>query len=861
MGLFKSKSERTVKKLNNTVQQILELEDRISKYSDAELRGMTTNLKEELENGKTLDDILPVAFAVCREASWRVLKMKHFPVQIIGGIILHQGRIAEMCTGEGKTLVATLPTYLNALTGKGVHVVTVNDYLAKRDSEQMGKIFKFLGLTVGTVLQSTPPLEKKKAYACDVTYCTNVELGFDYLRDNMAVRPDARMQRGFNYCIIDEIDSILIDEARTPLIISGPGEVASEKYKLADEFVRKLKSKKVVSHDSDRIKNDEELEVDCDYIVDEKARTAVLTEQGVAKAEKFFGVENYSDEENAELSHYVAQALKAHGVMKRDVDYIIRADGKAIDIVDEFTGRVLRGRRFSEGLHQAIEVKENVELQRESKTLATITYQNFFRLYPKLSGMTGTAMTEEAEFMGIYNVDVVTIPTNMPIARTDEKDALYPTEAAKFAAVVEEIKNAHENKQPVLVGTTTVEKSELLSKMLKKAKIPHNVLNAKHHEEEAKIIAQAGTLGNVTISTNMAGRGTDIMLGGNPTYLTREKMMEMGYTEEDIKMAETIVETDDENVLELRKVFKEIYEEKKEITEKQKKEVLEIGGLYVIGTERHESRRIDNQLRGRSGRQGDVGKSKFYISFEDDLLRLFGGEKVQLMLENADANNDVLMEGKMITNLIESAQKRIEGNNYGIRKNVLEYDEVIDGQRKIVYSERNKAIEMEDVGDIVVGMIEKTVERQVTECINEAEPIEEWDLDTLNKNYCDILDMEYLDVEKCKTLTVDEIHEMFIDKALANYKFKSDLLGDVFKLIQKTILLQSIDTCWMDHVDDMAELRKGIGLRGYAQKNPIMEYKSEGYEMFEYMSQRIKEEVTRKVLELKIIRKTEEKEA
>ena len=861
MGFFKSKSERTIKKLNNTVQQILDLEDRVSKYTDAELKNMTASLKKELEDGKTLDDILPIAFAVCREASWRVLKMKHFPVQIIGGIILHQGRIAEMCTGEGKTLVATLPTYLNALTGKGVHVVTVNDYLAKRDSEQMGKIFRFLGLTVGTVLQTTPPLEKKKAYACDITYCTNVELGFDYLRDNMAVTPEARMQRGFNFCIVDEIDSILIDEARTPLIISGPGEVASEKYKYADEFVRTLKMKKIANSESQKVKDDETIEDNCDYIVDEKAKTATLTANGIAKAEKFFEIENYSDENNSELNHYVSQALKAHGVMKKDVDYIIRKDGKAIDIVDEFTGRVLEGRRFSEGLHQAIETKEGVSVERESKTLATITYQNFFRLYPKLSGMTGTAMTEEAEFMGIYGIDVVTIPTNMPIARNDEKDALYRTEKSKFAAVVEEIKNAYEIKQPVLVGTTTVEKSEMLSKMLKKEHIPHNVLNAKHHEQEARIIAQAGTLGSVTISTNMAGRGTDIMLGGNPTYLTREEMLNMGYTEEEVALSETITETDDQAVLDLRKIFNEIYVEKKKITDEQKKDVLEMGGLYVIGTERHESRRIDNQLRGRSGRQGDVGKSKFYISFEDDLLRLFGGEKIQDMLEETDTTGDALMEGKMITNLVESAQKKVEGNHYAIRKNVLEFDEVIDGQRKLVYEERNRAIEMDDVSDIVTGMIEKTVEKKVTECINEAEEVEEWDLDTLNKEYCETLQIEPLTVEKCKKLTVDEIHEMFIDKARENYNLKKNILGDVFKVIQKTILLQSIDACWMNHVDDMAELRKGIGLRGYAQKNPVLEYKMEGYEMFEDMTHKIKEEVTKKILELRIVRRIEKVEA
>ena len=857
MGIFKTKSEREIKRLNPVVQKVLQLEDKMSVYTDEELRAQTDILKKELEDGKTLDEILPVAFAVCREAAWRVLGMKHFPVQIMGGIILHQGRIAEMCTGEGKTLVATLPAYLNALTGKGVHVVTVNDYLAKRDCEQMGKVHKFLGLSVGMVLQSMSREEKQEAYKCDITYCTNVELGFDYLRDNMVTHAHKRMQRGFNFAIVDEIDSILIDEARTPLIISGPGEVASDKYVLADKFARTLIYKEIKETKTRSITDVEEPEdydAGADCVVELKNKNPYLTATGIEKAEKFFGVENFSDEENNELRHFVMQAIKAHGVMKKDVDYVIRGDKEAIDIVDEYTGRILEGRRFSEGLHQAIEVKEGVEVRRETKTLATITYQNFFRMYKKLSGMTGTAMTEEQEFTGIYSIDVVAVPTNMPVIRNDEKDALYRTEKNKLDAVIEEIKDAYERKQPVLVGTTTVEKSEQLSKLLKKEKVPHVVLNAKHNDKEAMIVAQAGKSGAVTISTNMAGRGTDIMLGGNPVYMTREKMKEMGYDEEDIYLAETIYDTEDGEVLSLRKIYNDILVECKKETEKDKKIVIENGGLYVIGTERHESRRIDNQLRGRSGRQGDPGRSKFFISFEDDLLKLFGGERVENLLAQADEDNSVLMEGKMISKLVETAQARIEGNHYASRKNVLQYDEIINLQRQTIYQQRNEIIETEDVSDYVRNMIKYSAEETVNAYINEAVEKEEWDVEGLIRDVSEKMEIS-ITAEEIRNMEADEIHNFFEEKMLNEYEWKRDFLGPVMTIIQKNILLQSIDMNWMDHVDAMAELKKYIGLRAYAQKDPVLEYKMEGYDMFEEMTRNIKFAVSDNILKLKIVKR------
>ena len=857
MGIFKTKSEREIKRLNPVVQKILQLEDKMAVYTDEELRAQTDILKKELADGKTLDEILPVAFAVCREAAWRVLGMKHFPVQIMGGIILHQGRIAEMCTGEGKTLVATLPSYLNALTGKGVHVVTVNDYLAKRDCEQMGKVHKFLGLSVGMVLQSMSREEKQEAYKCDITYCTNVELGFDYLRDNMVTHAHKRMQRGFNFAIVDEIDSILIDEARTPLIISGPGEVASDKYTLADKFARTLIYKEIKETKTRSITDTtepEDVDEGADCIVELKNKNPYLTAAGIEKAERFFGVENFSDENNNELRHFVMQAIKAHGVMKKDVDYVIRGDKEAIDIVDEYTGRILEGRRFSEGLHQAIEVKEGVEVRRETKTLATITYQNFFRMYKKLSGMTGTAMTEEQEFTGIYSIDVVAVPTNMPVIRNDEKDALYRTEKNKLDAVIEEIKDAYERKQPVLVGTTTVEKSEQLSKLLKKEKVPHVVLNAKHNDKEAMIVAQAGKSGAVTISTNMAGRGTDIMLGGNPVYMTREKMKEMGYDEEDIYLAETIYDTEDGEVLSLRKIYNDILVECKKETEKDKKIVIENGGLYVIGTERHESRRIDNQLRGRSGRQGDPGRSKFFISFEDDLLKLFGGERVENLLAQADEDNSVLMEGKMISKLVETAQARIEGNHYASRKNVLQYDEIINLQRQTIYQQRNEIIETEDVSDYVRNMIKYSAEETVNAYINEAVEKEEWDVEGLIRDVSEKMEIS-ITAEEIRNMEADEIHNFFEEKMLNEYEWKRDFLGPVMTIIQKNILLQSIDMNWMDHVDAMAELKKYIGLRAYAQKDPVLEYKMEGYDMFEEMTRNIKFAVSDNILKLKIVKR------
>ena len=856
MKFFKDRSAREIKRIRPVVQKILQLEDKVATYSDNELRAQTDFLKKELSEGKTLDDILPIAFAVCREASWRVLGMKHFPVQIMGGIILHQGRIAEMCTGEGKTLVATLPTYLNALTGKGVHVITVNDYLAERDCEQMGKVHEFLGLSVGVVLQSMNEAEKRNAYNCDVTYCTNVELGFDYLRDNMVATKDRKMQREFNFAIIDEIDSILIDEARTPLIISGKGEAASDKYQLVNDFAKKLKYKTIKENNTGSLveqKDNDAIEEGADCIVELKTKNAYLTESGIKKAEKFFKLKNYSDELNSEIRHFVSQAIKAHGVMKKDTDYVIRGDKEAIDIVDEFTGRILEGRRFSDGLHQAIEAKEGVKTEHETKTLATITYQNFFRMYPKLSGMTGTAMTEEAEFRNIYNIDVVSVPTNMPLIRIDEKDALYRTTENKLNAVVREIKDAHERKQPVLVGTTTVAKSEELSRYLKKERIPHVVLNAKYPEKEAMIVAQAGKTGAVTISTNMAGRGTDIMLGGNPTYMAKEQMKKLGYSDEDISIAETTCKQPAE-YKKLQTIYKELYQKCKKETDADKKKVIENGGLYVIGTERHESRRIDNQLRGRAGRQGDPGRSKFFISFEDDLLKIFGGQRVEDFLAQADEDNDVLMEGKMITRLIENAQAKIESNNFGIRKRVLEYDEVINTQRKIIYKQRDDVIGAEDVSDMVKKMLIYLAETSVNMYVNENVVVDDWDIDGLIqelKNNANII----ITQENIKDLTADEIHDLVEEKILNEYESKKKILGNIMDIIERNILLQTIDTHWMDHVDAMDELKRHIGLRAYGQRNPIDDFKSEGYDMFEDMVSNIKREVATKILVLKIVQK------
>lgn len=856
MGLFKTKSEKEVKRLQPVVQTILNLEDKMAIYSDDELRNQTVLLKEELKNGKTLDDILPIAFAVCREAAWRVLGMKHFPVQLLGGIILHQGRIAEMCTGEGKTLVATLPAYLNALTGKGVHVVTVNDYLAQRDFEQMGRVHAFLGLSVGLVLQSMTREEKQMAYKCDITYCTNVELGFDYLRDNMVPHANKRMHRGFAYAIVDEVDSILIDEARTPLIISGEGEQASEMYELADKFARTLKYKTVKEVKTAGFGEApvEDVDVGADCVVEKKNKSPYLTETGMKKAEKFFGMDDYSDEKYSEVKHFIIQAIKAHGVMKKDVDYVVRGDKEAIDIVDEFTGRVLEGRRFSEGLHQAIEAKEGVQINRESKTLATITYQNFFRMYTKLSGMTGTAKTEEAEFVEIYGMDVITIPTNMPIQRIDEKDALYRTEKNKLNAVIAEIKYAHNNKQPVLVGTTTVEKSEQLSALLKKEKIPHVVLNAKHHDKEAQIVAQAGRSGSVTIATNMAGRGTDIMLGGNPAYMARQQMLNLGYLEEEISIAETKTESENPDIRALQAIYNQLYVDCKKETDKDKRVVLESGGLYVIGTERHESRRIDNQLRGRSGRQGDPGKSKFFISFEDDLLKLFGGERVEEFLAQADDDDDVLMEGRMISKMVESAQSKVESNNFAIRKRVLQYDEVINHQRTIVYGQRDKVIEKDDVCDIVINMLKYTAENAVNAYVNEAIDKADWDIAGLLRHFDGKVAVQYSE-DELRAKSADEIHDLYEEMLVCEYTKKKEILGPVMQVIQKSILLECIDKNWMDHVDNMTELKAHIHLRAYAQKDPVVEYKNEGFDMFEDMNRCIKEDVSDKILSLKIVRR------
>ena len=723
--IFGTYSERELKRVYPIAKQVMALEDDMAKLSDAELKAKTPEFKERLKNGETLDDLLPEAFAVMREASWRVLGMKHFYVQVIGGIILHQGRIAEMKTGEGKTLVSTLPAYLNALTGNGVHIVTVNDYLAKRDSEWMGKVYRFLGMSVGLIIHDLDNPQRREAYAADVTYGTNNELGFDYLRDNMVVRKEDMVQRGHNYAIVDEVDSILIDEARTPLIISGMGEDANELYKQADIVVKRLKPLVLTEHDDKTL----DVDVDADYIVDEKAKTASLTERGTKKVEQAFGIENLADPENMKIQHHVNQALHANGVMHRDQQYVVK-DGEVL-IVDEFTGRIMPGRRYSDGLHQAIEAKEGVKVENESRTLATITFQNFFRLYKKLSGMTGTALTEEEEFQHIYKLDIVAIPTNKPVIRIDEHDSVYKTEAGKFQAVIRQIKECHEKGQPVLVGTVNVDKSEMLSKLLKREGIPHEVLNAKFHEKEAEIIAQAGRKGAVTIATNMAGRGTDITLGGNAEYMARHEMEKQGYSEELINEATGYADTDDEEIINARKVFQELLEKFKQQNQPEHDEVIKLGGLYVIGTERHESRRIDNQLRGRAGRQGDPGVSKFFLSLDDDLMRIFGSDKVKAMVNSLGLEEDQPIEAKMLTNAIQNAQKSLESRNFDSRKHVLQYDEVMNEQRKIIYKQRQMVLDGEDISSVIKTMIEAIIDRAIDEHVGSSEIPEDWNIRAL----------------------------------------------------------------------------------------------------------------------------------
>lgn len=847
--IFKSYSEKEVKRVMPIVEKINSLEEEISKLSDTELRNKTNEFKQKLKNGSSLDDILPEAFAVCREASKRVLGMRHFDVQLIGGIILHQGRIAEMKTGEGKTLVATLPVYLNALTGDGVHVVTVNDYLARRDSEWMGKVYKFLGLTVGLVISGMQPQDKRNAYACDITYGTNNEYGFDYLRDNMVIYKDQLVQRKLNYAIVDEIDSILIDEARTPLIISGRGKQSSDLYKKADKFVRKLIPKIIVEENAKDFVQAEDNE-NYDYIVDLKAKSASLTQKGIKKAEEEFNLENFNDIENSEIVHNVNQALRAHGVMKKDIDYIVK-DGEVL-IVDEFTGRIMYGRRYNNGLHQAIEAKENVKIADESKTLATITFQNYFRMYNKLAGMTGTAMTEKDEFEEIYKLDVIEIPTNKDMIRKDNPDTVYKNENAKFRAVINDIKQSHEKGQPVLVGTISIEKSEKLSDLLRKEGIKHEVLNAKYHEKEAEIIAQAGKYGAVTIATNMAGRGTDIMLGGNSEYLAKEEMRKLGYSEEQIIQATAFNETDDQEIISSRNKFKELQGKYNSIIKEEKEKVISAGGLKIIGTERHESRRIDNQLRGRSGRQGDPGESRFYIGLDDDLMKIFGGEAITKVYETLGADENMPIESRLISSSVESAQRRVEGRNFSIRKAVLNYDDVMNTQREIIYKQRREVLDGEDLKANVLKMIKSLIEDIVTPYFAEEHVNKESLLQELNTNLT-ITDLESLNKEN---IHLKEVIEEAVEKAYAIYDEREKAIGaEELRELERVVTLKIVDEKWMDHIDAMDELKDGIGLRAYGQKDPVVQYRIEGFDMFDQMVLDIKTDVVKLLMH---VRKKEE---
>ena len=854
--IFKSYSEKEVKRIKPIVTKINNLEPEMEKLSDSELVAKTPYFKQQLKEGKTLEDILPEAFAVVREASKRVLGMRHFDVQLIGGIILHQGRIAEMKTGEGKTLVATLPVYLNALEGKGVHVITVNDYLAKRDSEWMGKLYKFLGLSVGLVIAGMQPKEKQEAYNADITYGTNNEFGFDYLRDNMVIYKDQLVQRGLHYAIIDEIDSILIDEARTPLIISGRANESSDLYKKADNFVKRLEPKIIVEEDVKDFDQAEDNEK-YDYIVDLKAKSATLTQKGIKKAEEAFGLENFNDLENSTLVHHVNQALRAHGIMKKDIDYIVK-DGEVL-IVDEFTGRIMYGRRYNNGLHQAIEAKEHVKIADESKTLATITFQNLFRMYDKLSGMTGTAMTEESEFEEIYNLDVIEIPTNKPMVRKDENDIIYKNENAKFHAIVEDIKKSNEKGQPVLVGTVSIEKSEKLSNLLKKEGIKHEVLNAKYHEKEAEIIAQAGKFNAVTISTNMAGRGTDIMLGGNSEYLAKEEMRKLKISPELIEEANTYYETDNEDILRVRKQFKELVQKYDEKIKEEKEKVIQAGGLKIIGTERHESRRIDNQLRGRSGRQGDVGESRFYIGLDDDLMKIFGGDMITKVYNTLGADENMPIQSKMISNAVENAQKKVEGRNFTIRKNVLKYDDVMNAQREIIYKQRRQVLDGENIHDNIINMIEFVAEN-VPQMYVEGEK-NELNIESLNNEVINLFGIDMLDFIKEHKENVEEISSMLKEKALEIYKQKEEeITAEQMRELERVVMLKVVDEKWMNHIDSMDELKNGIGLRAYGQKDPVVQYRLEGFDMFDEMVNNIKLDVTKILMHVRSAGNTERQE-
>ncbi|MDD6619466.1 MAG: preprotein translocase subunit SecA [Eubacteriales bacterium] len=842
-AIFGDYSKKEVKRVKKTADKVLALEEKYQAMSDKELTSQTEILKGRLANGETLDDILPDAFAVCREAAWRVLGMKHFPVQIIGGIVLHQGRIAEMKTGEGKTLVATLPAYLNALNGEGVHIVTVNDYLAKRDSEWMGKLYRFLGLSVGLIIHEKTNAQRQEAYNADITYGTNNEMGFDYLRDNMVQYKEDKVQRGHKFAIVDEVDSILIDEARTPLIISGKGEQSTDLYRQANAFAKTLKMVKVAKMDE---KQDTEATYDGDYIVDEKAKTATLTQDGVKKAESYFNVENLMEMENTTLLHHINQAIKANGVMRRDIDYVV-TDGQ-VKIVDEFTGRIMEGRRYNEGLHQAIEAKEGVKVEHESKTLATITFQNYFRLYSKLSGMTGTASTEAPEFSEIYKLDVVEIPTNKPLARIDHPDVIFQTERGKFYNVIEQIKKCHEKGQPVLVGTISIEKSELLSKMLKKARIPHNVLNAKNHEREAEIIAQAGKFGAVTIATNMAGRGTDIMLGGNAEYLAKAEMKRMQYTDELIAEATGFAETDNQEIIDARKTFQELEAKYKDEIKEEADKVREVGGLFILGTERHDSRRIDNQLRGRSGRQGDPGESQFYLSLEDDLMRLFGGERMQAMMARLTDDENMPIESKMITKTVESSQKKVEGRNFGIRKNTLQYDDVMNRQRQLIYQQRDQVLDGIDLSDKILSMLDTNIEENVKNYLA-GDSKADWNVAGLKEKYKGWLTTDDDFTEDVDMLSVEGTIELLTDRGHKRLEEKRELLGDeMFNDFERMVLLRNVDVLWMDHIDAMDDLKQGIHLRAYAQQDPVVAFRMESYDMFDEMTATIRENTVRMML-------------
>lgn len=860
MGIFKNifganaYSNRELKRIEPIKNKVLELEEEYSKLSDAELKGKTAEFKGRLESGETLDDILPEALATVREGAWRVLEKKPYPVQIIGAIVLHQGRIAEMKTGEGKTLVACVASYLNALSGKGVHIVTVNDYLAKTQAEEMGKVLRWLGLTVGCILHGLNNNQRRDAYNCDVTYATNNELGFDYLRDNMVTHKEERVQREPNFAIVDEVDSILIDEARTPLIISGKGDKSTELYSIADRFAKTLSSITVVEIDD---KEDQDnISETADYIIDEKAKTATITQRGVKKAEAAFRVENLMDPENMTLLHHINQAIKANGIMKNEIDYVVQ-DGEII-IVDEFTGRLMIGRRFNDGLHQAIEAKEGVKIKSESKTLATITFQNFFRLYTKLSGMTGTAMTEEDEFKEIYKLDVIAIPTNKPVIRIDHNDQVYTSEKGKYAAIIEKIIECHEKGQPILVGTVSIEKSELLSAMLKRKGVKHEVLNAKHHAKEAEIVAQAGKYGAVTIATNMAGRGTDIMLGGNAEFLARAELRKREIPEEIISEAIGFADTDNESILETRKLYQELYNKFNAEVKEKAVQVREVGGLYILGTERHESRRIDNQLRGRSGRQGDEGESCFFLSVEDDLMRIFAGDRLENMMKLLNVEDTMPIESKSLSKIIESSQKKVEGRNFSIRKNVLNYDDVMNTQREIIYKQRSQVLDGEDLHKDILKMMEDLITATVNTYLADEDERENWNIIGLKEYFMGWLiteeDLDF-DEEELKTVTREEIITALNTKCGEIYQAKEEQYGsETIREVERVVLLKTVDTKWMSHIDDMEELKRGISLRSYGQKNPVIEYRYEGFEMFDAMVESIREDTVRALLTVKLMK-------